>query len=318
MLIKKNKLAAPLLPQSYDGIIDESKLDQSIFVVKVEQYESINNGDVIIVHLNQYLSSIPYPITNENSHSPDYEITIPFSTIPLGSYNVFYTITDSAGNPSDSAINSFTMIKSDPSPPPVIASLKAEVLTRGMPANDYTPNVVLITALDEKTKPVSGTPICIVSNDDICITPSSGVTNQDGQVVFCVTSDADGILSIQVTSGDIKDKVELYFSPVNEAKLIITGSQQIGEEYETITIQVYDKNTIKPIKNSIVYYKIDQAINISNILEIALNSDTIRPMITDEIGQFQINLKGKPGGNCIIKVTANNYVGSVKYSIGQY
>ncbi|WP_051502595.1 Ig-like domain-containing protein [Xenorhabdus cabanillasii] len=185
-----------------------------------------------------------------------------------------------------------------------------------MPSNDYTPNSVLITALDEKKEAVSGAQIHIVSNDNMRITPSSGVTNQDGQVVFCATSNADGIFSIQVASGNIKDKAELYFSPVNEAKVIITGREKIGEEYETITIQVYDKNTIKPIKNSIVSYKIDQAINISNILEIALNSDTIRSMITDEIGQFQINLKGKAGGNCIIRVTANNYVGSVKYSIG--
>ncbi len=55
----------------------------------------------------------------------------------------------------------------------------------------------------------------------------------------------------------------------------------------------------------------------SNILEISLNPKTIRPMITDEIGQFQINLKGKSGGSCIIRVTANNYVGSINYTMGK-
>ncbi|PHM45549.1 Ig-like domain-containing protein [Xenorhabdus miraniensis] len=310
-------LVPPALPQSYNGIIDESKLDQDELVIIIKKHEKIRLGYKIIVHLTPYLSSIPFFITDENIENPTYQVTIPFSAIPLGSYDIYYTITDLVWNKAKSESTHVTIKKSASPLPAVIAYLESEILANGMPSNDYTPNSVLITALDEKTKPISGAPIRVVSHDDVCITPSSGVTNQDGQIVFCATSDADGIFSIQVASGDIKDKVELYFAPVNEARLIITGSQQIGEEYETITIQVYDKNTIDPIKNSIVYYKIDQAINISNILEIALNPDTIRSMITDEIGQFKINLKGKVGGNCIIRVTANNYIGSIKYTMGQ-
>ncbi|CDH25942.1 Ig-like domain-containing protein [Xenorhabdus bovienii] len=314
MPIKKNSLVAPFLPQSYDGAIDLSKLDQSILVIKIHHYEAVHIGDVIIVHLNQYLSSILYYITNANKDYPTYEITIPFSTIPLGSYNIFYTITDCAGNTSDSATSSVTIIKSDPSPFPAIASLKTEVLTNGMPANDYTPNVVLITALDEKKKSVSGVPIHIVSNDNMSIAPSSCITDQDGKVVFCSTSRADGLFAIQISSGSTFNTAELYFSPTNEAILEITGKEQISEEYEIITIQVHDKQTLKQIKNATVYYKIDLAHNINAVLDIGYNPDTIQSMSTDEYGQFKINLKGKIGGYCIISATANNYIGSIKYT----
>ncbi|CEE91889.1 hypothetical protein XNA1_2460003 [Xenorhabdus nematophila str. Anatoliense] len=314
MPIKKNSLVAPFLPQSYDGTIDLSKLDQSILVIKINHYEAVHIGDVIIVYLNQYLSSIPYYITNENQHYPAYEITIPFSTIPLGSYNVFYTVTDFAGNPSDSATNSVTIIKSDPSPFPAIASLKTEVLTNGMPANDYTPNVILITALDEKTQSVSGVPIHIITKDNMSIAPSSCTTDQDGKVVFCSTSRADGLFAIQVSSGATSNTAELYFSPTNEALLEITGKEQISEEYEIITIQVHDKQTLKQIKNATVYYKIDLAHNIHAVLDIGSNPDTIQSISTDEYGQFKINLKGKIGGYCVISATANNYIGSVKYT----
>ncbi|MBC8946302.1 Ig-like domain-containing protein [Xenorhabdus indica] len=315
----KNSLTAPFLPQSSNGIIDESELSQPVLVVVVNQREHAHIGDYIIVHLNGdvNISSKPFYIIEENIHLPNYKIIIPFSDIPLSSYDVFYTVTDWTGNPVSSATSHVTIKKSDYPQPAVIASLEAKILANGMPANNYTPNSVLIVALDEKKKIVPGASIHIVTHDNTHITPSSGVTNQDGQVVFCATSDTCGLSSIQVVSGNIKDKIELYFSPVNEAIVIITGSEKIGEEYETITIQVFDKNTKEPIKNSIVHYKIDQAISMSNILEISLNPKTIRPMITDEIGQFQINLKGKSGGNCIIRVTANNYVGSINYTMGK-
>ncbi|WP_338883290.1 Ig-like domain-containing protein [Xenorhabdus sp. TH1] len=312
-------LTAPFLPQSNNGFIDESELSQPILVVVINQYEHAHVDDYITVHLNNEISSKRFYITEKNIHRPRYVISIPFSEIPLDSYDVFYTITDWTENSASSATTRVTIKKSDYPQPAVISYLETESLANGMPANGYTPNSVLITALDEKKMAVPGAPIHIVANDNTHITPSSGVTNQDGEVVFCVTSDVGGISSIQVASrdGNIKDKVELYFSPVNEAILIITGSEQIGEEYETITLQFFDKNTKEPIKNSIVYYKLDQAININNILEISLNPDTIRSVITDEIGQFQINLKGHSNGSCLIMVTANNYVGSINYTMGQ-
>ncbi|PHM75178.1 Ig-like domain-containing protein [Xenorhabdus kozodoii] len=312
-------LVPPSLPQSYNGIIDESELDQDELVVIVKRNEKIRIEYKIIVHLTSYLSSIPFFITNENINDPTYQITIPFSVLPLGSYDIFYTITDLIGNITKSESTHVTIKKTNSPQPAVIAYLKSDVLTNGIPSNGYTPNSVLITALDEKKEAVSGAPIRLASNSShVHVTPSTCVTNQNGQAVFYATSAAAGIFSIQIESGDINDKAELYFSPINEANVIITGSEKIGEEYETITVQVYDKKTSEPIKNAIVYYKIDQAINIISVLEIALNPDTIRTMITDEIGQFQINLKGKVGGSCIIRVTANHYVGILKYSIGQY
>lgn len=310
-----NDSLVPLtLPQSHNGIIDESELDQDELVVIIKRHEEVRIGYQIIVHLTPYLSSIPFFITDENIENPTYQITIPFSAIPLGSYDIYYTITDLVGNIAKSESTHVTIKKSDYSQPAVIASLESEILANGMPANDYTPNVVLITALDEKMKPVSGAPIRIVPNDDICIAPSSCVTDQNGNIAFCSTSSADGIFSIQISSEATSNTVELYFSPINEARLDITGKEQIGEEYEVITIQVHDKNTLKQIKNAVVYYKIDPSHNIIGVLEIGSNPETIRSMITNEYGQFQVNLKGKVGGHCTIWATVNNYVGSVEYT----
>ncbi|REF27736.1 hypothetical protein BDD26_2552 [Xenorhabdus cabanillasii] len=220
-IIMNDSLVPLTLPQSYNGIIDESELDQDELVVIIKRHEEVRVGYQIIVHLTPYLSSIPLFITDENIENPTYQITIPFSAIPLGSYNIYYTITDLVANIAKSESTHVTIKKSD-SPQPFL-----------------------------------------------------------------------------------------------EATLIITGYQPIGDEYEILTIQIHDKQTSEQIKDTAVSYKIDQAINISDVSEIGSNPDTIQSMNTDEYGQFKINLKGEVGGNCIIRVTANNRVGSIKYTMGQ-
>ncbi|MBC8947286.1 MULTISPECIES: hypothetical protein [Xenorhabdus] len=214
-------LVPPALPQSSNGIIDESELSQDELVVIIKRHEKVRIGYQIIVHLTPYLSSIPFFITDENIENPTYQITIPFSAIPLGSYDIFYTITDLVGNIAKSESTHVTIKKSD------------------------------------------------------------------------------------------------YPQPFLEATLIITGYQSIGDEYEILTIQIYDKQTSEQIKNTAVSYEVEQAIYISDVSEIGLNPDTIHSMSTDEYGQFKINLKGEVGGNCLIRVTANNRVGSIKYTMGQ-
>ncbi|WP_416776457.1 hypothetical protein ACNFJN_15650 [Xenorhabdus budapestensis] len=216
-----NSLVPPFLPQSSNGIIDVSKLNQSVLEVFIDRYESVHIGDNIVVHLND-ISSEPYYIRTENIDYPKYEIEILLSSIPLDSYDVFYTITDIVDNTSRSEITLVTIENSDTSLPPPL-----------------------------------------------------------------------------------------------EAALIITGYQQIGDEYVILTIQVHDKQTSEQIKNTVVSYKIDQAVNISSVLEINGDPETIQPMTTDEYGQFKINLKGQKGGACIIRVTANNHVGNIKYIMGQ-
>jgi hypothetical protein len=114
-----NKLPRPNLPQKLDGIIDESSLDQPVLVVIVKKYATIHIDDQITVRLNDYISSRTYFITNDNIDYPEHELTVPFSTIPLGSYDVFYTILDWSKNPSDSESNHVKIIKSD-SPSPTV------------------------------------------------------------------------------------------------------------------------------------------------------------------------------------------------------
>ncbi|AOM41006.1 hypothetical protein [Xenorhabdus hominickii] len=222
MSIKTNTLAAPSLPQSKEGIIDESELSQPILVVKIKRYEPVNIDDYIIVNLkgDVNVSSEPFYIIEENIHFPHYEIIIPFSHIPLGSYDVYYAVTDRNKNTTLSATEHVTIKHS-------------------------------------------------------------------------------------------------YFSPC-EASLTITGYQPIGDEYEILTIQIHDKQTSEQIKNTAVFYKIERAVNISNVLEIGSNPDTIQSMTTDEYGQFKINLQGQKGRYCTIRVTTDKYVGSIKYTMGQF
>ncbi|MBD2797192.1 Ig-like domain-containing protein [Xenorhabdus sp. 18] len=216
MSIKTNDLIAPSLPQSYQDVIDESELDQDELFVKIKRYEEVRVGYQIIVHLNPYLSSAPFLISDENIEDPTYQITIPFSTIPIGSYDVFYTVTDLVGNITQSESIHVTIKKSDSPPLLMINAFEVDILTNGMPADNHTPNVVLITALDEENKPAPGALINFSTNDPhVRIIPSSGVADQKGQVVFCVTSNTDGLAPILVSSLGMRNKVQVYFSAKN-------------------------------------------------------------------------------------------------------
>ncbi|WP_275389657.1 hypothetical protein [Xenorhabdus bovienii] len=219
--IMNDSLVPLSLPQSYDGIINESELDQDELVVIIKSHEKVRPGYKIIVYLTPDLFSIPFFITDKNIEDPTYQITIPFSAIPLGSYDIYYTITDLVKNKAKSESTHVTIKKSDSPLQPI------------------------------------------------------------------------------------------------EATLTITGYQVIGDEYVILTIQIHDKKTSEQIKNTVISYKIEQAINIKSVSEIDSDPETIQSMTTDEYGQFKINLKGKVGGNCIIKVAANNYVGSIKYIMRQ-
>ncbi|WP_099143307.1 hypothetical protein [Xenorhabdus kozodoii] len=137
--------------------------------------------------------------------------------------------------------------------------------------------------------------------------------HDQGKIYFSYTVNID---NTKVTSQMWKGKINI--SPPDEATLIITGYQPIGDEYEILTIQIYDKQTSEQIKNTPIFYKIDSAVNMSNVPEIASNSDTIQSMTTNEYGQFKINLQGQKGGYGTITVTANNLVGSIKHIMGQY
>ncbi|KLU14294.1 MULTISPECIES: hypothetical protein [Xenorhabdus] len=110
-----NAILVPLtLPQSSNGIIDESELSQDELVVIIKKNEKVRIGYKIIVHLTPYLSSIPFFITDENIDDPTYQITIPFSAIPPGSYDIYYTITDLLSNEAKSESIYVTIQKTDP------------------------------------------------------------------------------------------------------------------------------------------------------------------------------------------------------------
>ncbi|MBD1226466.1 hypothetical protein [Xenorhabdus griffiniae] len=134
-----------------------------------------------------------------------------------------------------------------------------------------------------------------------------------GKIYFSYTVNIDNTKVIsQIWKGQIN------IAPPDEIIPIVTGYQPIGDEYEILTIQINDKQTSEQIKNTPISYKIDSAVNMSNVSEIASNPDTIQSMTTNEYGQFKINLQGQKGGYGTITVTANNLVGSIKHTMGQY
>jgi hypothetical protein len=216
----EKKLLPPTFPQSVGDIIDESLLNQLELVIKVDRYESAHMNDSIMVHLSEHIASPPFLITFDNLQYPYYELIIPFSRIPFGSYNVYYTVLDWTGQKTQSKSNYITIKKSD------INSLIG-------------------------------------------------------------------------------------------AELILVGYQPIGDEYGILTIKVNDSNTAIPVKNTQVFYSLEQAVNLHHVSIIGTNSDTKNSSATDDYGQFRINLKGQPGESCTIGMIAGQYIGNIDYTMGK-
>ncbi|CAM4003106.1 hypothetical protein [Xenorhabdus thuongxuanensis] len=224
-IIMDEVLIPPSLPQSRNNIIDESELDQKKLVVIINRHEKFRVGYKIIVYLTSGIFSIPFFITDENIDDLTYQITIPFSEIPLGSYNVFYIVTD---------------------------------------------------------------------------------------LLYMETKSGSTPVSINYSASPQTPQTSL------EAALVITGYEPVGYEYEILTIQVYDKQKNELIKNTDFQYKLIQPVNIIDVPEIGSNPDTRYSMITNEYGEFKINLKGQKFGRCIIQVTINNLVGNINHTMGEF
>ncbi|MEK9495616.1 hypothetical protein V2H77_03960 [Photorhabdus sp. P32] len=89
-------LSAPKLPQAdNDGLIDVSVQQNQDLIIKVPYHEWLRIGDVIVVNVGGIFSR-PYYVQNINLDF--FTVTIPFSEIPDGCYNVTYTSADDFEN----------------------------------------------------------------------------------------------------------------------------------------------------------------------------------------------------------------------------
>ncbi|MBE8595163.1 hypothetical protein [Xenorhabdus sp. BG5] len=218
---QNHSLVAPNFPQSVGGIIDESEINQDELVIVVERHSNVRIGYQIIVHLTPYLSSIPYPITQENLLSPTYQITIPFFTIPLGSYDVYYTITNLVGNIAISESTHVTIQKTelpkktDPPQP----SLEAILMITGYEPVGYEYEILTIQVYDkQKNELIKNTdfqykliqPVNIIDVPEIGSNPDtrySMTTNEYGEFKINLKGQKFGHCIIQVTINNLVGNV---------------------------------------------------------------------------------------------------------------
>ncbi|OWO82703.1 hypothetical protein B5C26_10050 [Photorhabdus luminescens] len=89
-------LSSPELPQAdNDGLIDVSVQQNQDLIIKVPYHKKIKTWDMIVVSVGGILSR-PYYVQNINLDF--FTVTIPFSEIPDGCYNVTYTSADDFEN----------------------------------------------------------------------------------------------------------------------------------------------------------------------------------------------------------------------------
>ncbi|TDB54313.1 hypothetical protein [Photorhabdus khanii] len=91
-------LSSPKLPQAdEDGLIDVSVQQNENLIIKIPYYEEIKIWNVIVVSVGGIFSR-PYYVENINTNF--FTVTMPFSEIPDGCYNVTYTLVDYFDNKS--------------------------------------------------------------------------------------------------------------------------------------------------------------------------------------------------------------------------
>ncbi|OKP05698.1 hypothetical protein [Xenorhabdus eapokensis] len=214
-IIMDEVLIPPSLPQSRNNIIDESELDQKILVVIVNRHKKFRVGYKIIVYLTSNIFSIPFFITDENIDDLTYQITIPFSKIPLGSYNVFYTITDLLHMQLKSGSTPVS-IKDSASPQ---TSLEAILMIIGYEPVGYEYEILTIQVYDkQKNELIKNTdfqykliqPVNIIDVPEIGSNPDtrySMTTNEYGEFKINLKGQKFGHCIIQVTINNLVGNV---------------------------------------------------------------------------------------------------------------
>ncbi|WMV73380.1 hypothetical protein [Xenorhabdus griffiniae] len=210
-IIMDEVLIPPSLPQSRNNIIDESELDQNILVVIVNRHKKFRVGYKIIVYLTSDIFSEPYFITGENIDDLTYQITIPFSKIPLGSYNIFYTITDLLYMETKSGSTPVS-IKESASPQ---TSLEAILMITGYEPVGYEYEILTIQVYDkQKNELIRNTdfqykliqPVNIIDVPEIGSNPEtrySMTTNEYGEFKINLKGQKFGHCIIQVTINNL-------------------------------------------------------------------------------------------------------------------
>ncbi|MBC8949046.1 hypothetical protein [Xenorhabdus sp. TS4] len=213
-IIMDEVLIPPSLPQSRNNIIDESELDQKKLVVIINRHEKFRVGYKIIVYLTSSIFSIPFFITDENIDDLTYQITIPFSEIPPGSYNVFYIVTDLLYMETKSGSTPVS-INYSASPQTPQTSLEAALVITGYEPVGYEYEILTIQVYDkQKNELIKNTdfqykliqPVNIIDVPEIGSNPDtrySMTTNEYGEFKINLKGQKFGHCIIQVTINNL-------------------------------------------------------------------------------------------------------------------
>ncbi|MDE9445461.1 hypothetical protein KKJ04_07575 [Xenorhabdus bovienii] len=102
MTDKQNQLKKPSFPQSTQDVLDKGELNPDEHIlVQVNKYPYAAKYDKIVVNFGDKIKIQPYIV--ESAGVRDFYIRVPQETIPVGSYIVSYTVTDSDYNPSQTS-----------------------------------------------------------------------------------------------------------------------------------------------------------------------------------------------------------------------
>ncbi|MBC8953256.1 RCC1 domain-containing protein [Xenorhabdus sp. PB62.4] len=154
------KLAAPILPQSNNGVLDKSTLQgQDIkVIIPIVPPSDFEIGDTITVYFTHGSNSITSSLPVNSIPDKNFEIDFPENIVPSQDYDVTYTVDDSSDNTAYSNSYSVKVIDGTSTQPPVKPSTDVPFFVIGARSTLYsTANALYgpqrLTAWDKDNKP---------------------------------------------------------------------------------------------------------------------------------------------------------------------
>ncbi|PHM29096.1 hypothetical protein [Xenorhabdus innexi] len=219
MSTEKKLMSPPILPQrDSNGIIYIYDVFHDVFQIEVNRYNSVHVLDQIVVHVGTYINSFPpYTIDIQDVHLPRYLITIPFSAINSGKYDVFYTVTNFAGNKANSESVSVQFVRTNQSHPQYTANLTAV----GYQSIGDAYEILTIQMNDSKTlELIKNTPFyCEITPNNSSVSKITEIGENPDTIQNTVTNEYGQLkINLQGQSGDsctIKVAAEDYTGIIN-------------------------------------------------------------------------------------------------------
>ncbi len=211
-------LKKPELPQKENGVIDASQKGNDFMLVIIDNYSIERPKDTVCVHVGDITTKTFYV---EPPIPDDIHVTIPFTEIPDGDYDVFYVVTDHYKNHFPSDRNHVKVINS-PSP----AKIKSILL---QPKNSKVTvgSFAKLTATVEVVKGITADDIEVSfsANNRVIFDPPSKATNTNGEATTQVSSDKVGSITVTATALGKKSNTVSIDYVNNEEEFFIMGAR---------------------------------------------------------------------------------------------